>query len=300
MKKRFSTKGLGAALSMLAALIVYELGKAGGALLIRPLAVWMLQSKAAAQEAAVNGLYSLTMQLTGGLVCLLVWRRELAGKWRGRESLPDAPAGKSKRPREGQDGSRLGSRGEGRPLLPGSLSFFGLAVSLPLGLNLLLSLLPLAKLSPSFQETAASQAAVPVWLGLALYGLAAPFSEELVFRGILYGRARQLFGKSAAMLFSGLLFGIYHGNLVQGVYGALLGTLLCFLYEREGSLLAPVIFHGTANLAVYLCFDVWRVGERILEAGTMGAAAVCGTLLAAAGICLWAYGGLKREKKEKN
>lgn len=305
MKKKSSTQGVELLLSMLAVLIVYELGKAVGALLFQAFTAGVEQLQAvhtdrwqsgalvsgeassSAVGAAVYGLRSLAMQLAGGLVCLLVWRRELAGRWRRQREdsaggLEKTQKGRRKTGAGGWSGSGMSMRS--------TFSFFGLAVTLPLGLNLLLSILPLSSLSPSFQETAASQAAVPVWLGILLYGLAAPFSEELVFRGILYGKARPVLGKTAAMLFSGLLFGIYHGNLVQGIYASLIGTLLCYLYEKEGSLPAPVIFHGMANLAVYLFFDVWRAGERIMAGGPAGAAVVCAALLMAGGVCLWGYG----------
>ena len=175
-----------------------------------------------------------------------------------------------------------------------------LAVTSALGLNLLLALSRIMLLSDAFRETAAAQAAVPVWMGVLLYGIAAPFSEEVLFRGMFYRKAREAFGgekrRWAASIFSALLFGIYHGNLVQGIYAFLIGILLCMVYERAGKLSAAVMFHGAGNLAVYLLIDVWGIGEH-LPFGV--GAALCALLLIAAACCLKpCFGAGEGMKKE--
>ena len=51
-----------------------------------------------------------------------------------------------------------------------------------------------------------------------------------------------------AALISAVLFGLYHGNLLQGVYAFLLGLVLAWLYERFQTLAAPWLFHAAANM----------------------------------------------------
>ena len=164
-------------------------------------------------------------------------------------------------------------------------------------------------MSGSFQETASAQAAVPVGIGIVLYGIAAPFSEEVLFRGIFYRKAREAFGgemakeaaeqtravraRRAAAVVSSLMFGIYHGNLVQGIYAFLIGLLLCLVYERTGRLTAAVLFHGAGNLAVYLLIDVACIGEYLSVGAAVG---LCALLLAAAAVCLKPFLGM-REKE---
>ena len=195
------------------------------------------------------------MQLGGGIPAYLIWKRE--GK------------------REKQCGA---GKGRGlRILLPASAAW-------ALGLNLLLALIGLPELFPGFQETAAAQAAVPLEAGILLYGIAAPVSEELLFRGIFYRRAGELFGGwKAAALFSSLLFGAYHGNPVQGIYGFLTGMVLCLVYEKTGRLSAAMLFHGAGNLAVYLLIDAAGLGSRLAPAA---AAPLCALFLGAAALCL--------------
>ena len=102
---------------------------------------------------------------------------------------------------------------------------------------------------------------------------------ELVFRGIIYGKARDIFGVPAAMVFSGLIFGIYHGNLVQGIYAAFLGTVLAWTMEHTGTLLAPMIFHGIGNITVFLLIDAAGLG------GALARPWICAALLFISVVC---------------
>ena len=257
-------RGWGTAGTLIAALLLYEIGKLAGALAARTLL-----------PDSGEGVRSLLMHLAGGGLVYLVWRKELcAGK--GRTA--------------GKTGLRL--------LL--------LCVSSALGLNLLLALTGLVTLSGSFQETAATQAAVPVGIGIVLYGVAAPFSEEVLFRGIFYRKTREAFGgegagevteqartvraRRAAAVVSALMFGIYHGNLVQGIYAFLIGLLLCLVYERTGRLPAAVLFHGAGNLAVYLLIDVAGIGDYLSSGAAVG---LCVLLLVAALLCLKSFSGVR-------
>ena len=56
-----------------------------------------------------------------------------------------------------------------------------------------------------------------------------------------------------AVIGSALLFGAIHGNLVQMLYGTIMGIIMAILYEKYGKLLAPILFHGAANIAIYVC-----------------------------------------------
>ena len=51
---------------------------------------------------------------------------------------------------------------------------------------------------------------------------------------------------------SGICFGIYHMNWVQGVYASCLGVVLAFVYERTRSILGAVLFHMFFNCSSYL------------------------------------------------
>ncbi len=74
----------------------------------------------------------------------------------------------------------------------------------------------------------------------------APLVEELVFRKVLLDRVSR-YGERVAVLFSGLLFGLFHGNLFQFFYAFFLGCLLAVVYLRTGKLRYPVILHAIIN-----------------------------------------------------
>lgn len=62
--------------------------------------------------------------------------------------------------------------------------------------------------------------------------IAAPLLEELLFRGMIYKRLRDLCSAKTAILVSAAFFGIFHGNLVQFVYAFIIGIMLAFVYEK--------------------------------------------------------------------
>lgn len=79
-----------------------------------------------------------------------------------------------------------------------------------------------------------------------------PAAEELVYRGLVYQRLRERGSAAAAAVWSALLFGVMHFNLVQGVYAFVLGILLAHIVYQTGSLLAAAAAHMAANLVSVL------------------------------------------------
>ena len=126
-----------------------------------------------------------------------------------------------------------------------------LAAASSLGLNILLALTEIVESSASYQDVARQQYSVMFGAGMILFGLISPIAEEIVFRGLIFNRMRRYFPHAAAVIASGVLFGIYHGNPVQGLYGGCMGILMAYLYERMHSFAIPCLFHATANLMVY-------------------------------------------------
>ena len=76
----------------------------------------------------------------------------------------------------------------------------------------------------------------------------APVWEELLFRGYVL-RSLRPFGKRFAVLGSALLFGLFHGNLLQTPYAVLVGLLLGYL-TVEYSLIWAILLHMFNNLVL--------------------------------------------------
>lgn len=127
-----------------------------------------------------------------------------------------------------------------------------LAIASSLSVNILFIMLHLTENSETYKEVAANQYGVPFGLGIFLYGVISPLSEEVVFRGLLYNRMKKIYSVTVSMVLSAFLFGLYHGNLVQGLYGFLMGCLIAYTYERFGNFRYAFCFHAIANITVYI------------------------------------------------
>lgn len=88
----------------------------------------------------------------------------------------------------------------------------------------------------------------PLFLQLFGIGLAVPVCEELLYRGLVYGRVRCMIPRRWAVCICCLLFAAGHGNVIQAVYAFPMALILTLLYERNGSLVPPVLFHIGANM----------------------------------------------------
>lgn len=83
-------------------------------------------------------------------------------------------------------------------------------------------------------------------LGFISMVILAPIIEELIFRELLY-RKLILLGTRPYILFSALLFGMFHGNLDQMFYAIVVGIFLGYLRCRFGSWKYCAISHGVVN-----------------------------------------------------
>lgn len=93
-------------------------------------------------------------------------------------------------------------------------------------------------------------------------GIIAPVSEELMHRGVVYNRFKMLFGPMAAAVISSALFGLIHGNFVQGPYAFLIGLAAVYVYEKYKNILAPIILHISANMfSVFVSIMTKPTGE---------------------------------------
>lgn len=84
----------------------------------------------------------------------------------------------------------------------------------------------------------------------AVFGIAviaAPVTEELIFRGCLYGVLRKSNGRWPALVISSIVFALIHGHLPSLPGLVILAAGLALVYERCGSLWAPISMHAAFN-----------------------------------------------------
>lgn len=97
-------------------------------------------------------------------------------------------------------------------------------------------------------------AVVRVLLLLAV--MAGPVAEELFFRGLLYGWLRRRVGIRKGLVISALFFALLHMDAVAFFPILGLGLLFGWVYERTGSLAAPIAIHVFHNGGMLLVASV--------------------------------------------
>lgn len=153
--------------------------------------------------------------------------------------------------------------------------------------NYLVDALGLVRLSQAYKEASESLYSAPFPFQLLASGLIIPAAEELIFRGMVFAPIRDRLPFFPAAFLSALLFGLYHGNLPQGVYAFLLGLAAAWLYERCQTIAAAYFFHASANLFSICMTNIEWLGEapermnrlgKNLDLVVFGAAAVLGII----------------------
>lgn len=161
------------------------------------------------------------------------------------------------------------------------------SISLCVALNNLLTLSQLANISKLYQETSEALYSINFPLQVIGLGIITPIAEEILYRGVLYNRLKRISSLYMAMGFSTLIFGLLHVNLVQMIYALICGFVFVWLYEKYGSLKAPIMAHICMNitsvfLTQYSVF-VWIYENKIrMTIVTV----VCATLTAAVYVCI--------------
>lgn len=84
------------------------------------------------------------------------------------------------------------------------------------------------------------------WVSLLLMVILAPIVEETLFRKLLIDRTVK-YGEGISIILSGLMFGLFHGNINQFVYAFALGAFFAFIYIRTGNVKITMALHAFIN-----------------------------------------------------
>lgn len=139
-----------------------------------------------------------------------------------------------------------------------------IAGAMSLGVNNLMILSNLQELSEEYQEVSTAFYAADFGMEILCLGILIPMAEELVFRGMMFKRLRALAGFMQAALYSSVVFAIFHGNLIQMLYGFAAGMLFSWLYEKYGSVKAPILAHIAMNLTSVIATE-YQLFEWMME-----------------------------------
>lgn len=141
---------------------------------------------------------------------------------------------------------------EKRRMTPGqyvlaALMCMGLAYAANLLGLIITAVISLFTGKPVENAIAGIMTSVSPWSVLFYVVLTAPAAEEYIFRKLVVDRTVR-YGQGVAVAVSGLMFGLFHGNLNQFVYAAVIGMFLAYLYVKTGNLKITISLHMLFNL----------------------------------------------------
>lgn len=147
-----------------------------------------------------------------------------------------------------------------------NLLVYGLLGGTFLMILMLLMGIPISSLQPDVEPQAFEQMLrtaghhYQFFILLFLGMVTAPIAEELFYRGMVYPAVRSWLGPWWGAILAGSVFGLAHWDLWRTIPLAAGGALLCYFYEKTGSIWVTVLAHGTWNglmsLMVYYRFLV--------------------------------------------
>lgn len=117
---------------------------------------------------------------------------------------------------------------------------------------------------PSTQETVQAfekSGSLPFRIMLGFMAvITAPITEELIFRGFLYGVVKRSTDRWFAAVFTAVIFAVVHMHAGSAPQLCMLGLGLAIAYEQSGCLLVPIFMH--------MMFNAWNMGMLIWAAAS--------------------------------
>lgn len=106
---------------------------------------------------------------------------------------------------------------------------------------------------------------VPFFISLFLVAVVPCILEESVYRGFFYTEYKK-HNPWKAILLSGFLFGLMHGNLNQFCYAAVMGIIFALLIEATGSILSTMLIHFFINAFSVVMMYIYPLLYEIMKA----------------------------------
>ena len=165
----------------------------------------------------------------------------------------------------------------------------------------------LAAFFPESAEAADSISAMlenaPIWLIVFAMAFMPALCEEFAFRGFLFGTLKEKYRIPVAILWTGIIFGLFHMNLIKFFAVGLLGAVLAYTAYRSKSIWTCVMIHFVNNLSACLLtvYGSWfETHLPVLFSEQIGVAALLGLLLAGILLILFGFFLMKKVGGEKS
>jgi membrane protease YdiL (CAAX protease family) len=94
--------------------------------------------------------------------------------------------------------------------------------------------------------------------------IAAPICEELIFRGVTLYYAKKVLPFWAANILQALLFGVYHMNLIQGIYAFIIGLFCGYIFHTGKSIYCSILYHMLFNIWGTMLSNLFYSGDSLI------------------------------------
>lgn len=127
------------------------------------------------------------------------------------------------------------------------LFYYFIVVFMMTGINMgALSLDALLGITTTASMDSLTQMEIPQWLMFVIGVVVAPVMEEVLFRGLPYKKL-SAFGEKNYVIWTSIVFGLFHMNFGQSLYTAVAGIFLGILTYRTGTIKYSIILHMLMN-----------------------------------------------------
>ena len=113
-----------------------------------------------------------------------------------------------------------------------------------------------------------------ILISIITVGIVAPIAEEVLFRGVIYNTLNRKISVRWTIIIQAIFFGIFHGNLVQGLYATLLGLIFGYVTYKTKSLWPAITMHIVNNLVATII--PFLISESLMGTGVYVAFMIIG------------------------
>ena len=161
-------------------------------------------------------------------------------------------------------------------------------------MNQILNIIPFSEaMMDSLNDAVGTYNQYPLWQGILANAILIPILEEVVFRGLLYGRLRRGMPEIVAALITSAVFGIGHTGPIWMAWAFCVGMILNFARSRTGSIAASIVIHMMINtFAVIANYELIVLPQNTTVV-------IISTIVGAVLLAVYFFGLYKVTKKEK-
>lgn len=100
-------------------------------------------------------------------------------------------------------------------------------------------------------------------------GIIGPIIEELLFRGIVYNELKEITKPMKAIIFTSILFSLFHSNIIDMIYAFGVSFMFIYLYEKYKDLKYSIVMHMSLNITILLFLDIIRLNNIIINSSLL-------------------------------